>query len=494
MFRLQKLLTLCVAILFAMGTAFSQDVKTALFKDANEALKGAKKAQADVLAPKNFGEAMKYYQEADADFKKGKNLEDIRAKLRGASSYLQKATEATKLAEVTLAASMKARSDAKNAEAPKYASALWTQAEMKFAEGATKLEDGDVNAAKKKSGEAEVVYRQAELDAIKGNYLNETWQLLKQADQMKVKERAPKTLQRAQTLIAQAEKELNTNRYDTDVARNLAQQAKYEAKHAIYLSNMIEQMKKNKKQDIEDLLLASEKPLQDIAAKMDVVAEFDAGYDKTANDIIRYVTTYQDSAVKLSQDLAERDRQITALEGRIGEMDKQVADMQKKLGIKELEKTALAKQIEEQAKIRELFASVEQSFTREEARVLREGNDIIVRLIGLTFPVAKSTIESQHFGLLTKVIAAMNKFPQSTISIQGHTDSHGSDERNLQLSIERAEAVKQYIVANSNFEAARLEANGFGESKPLASNDTAEGRTKNRRIDVVIHPKMGGTF
>ncbi len=493
MFRLKSFLTAVFAIVIAAGASFSQDVKTALFKDASDALKAAKKVQADVLAPKNFGEAMKYYQEADVDFKKGKNLEDIRSKLRAAVAYLQKASEATRLAEVTFTSSTKARSDAKNAEAPKFASALWVEAESKFAEAAGKLEDGDINSAKKRAGEAEAIFRQAELDAIKGNYLNETWELLKQAEALKVKDRAPKTLQRAQSLIAQAEKELNTNRYDTDVARSLAQQAKYEAKHALFLANVVKQMKDNK-QTTEDLLLASEKPLQEIAEKMDITPSFEAGFSKTSGEIIQYVTTYQDSAAKLSQDLAERDQQIVTLQGRIAEVDKQVADMQKKLGIKEMEKSALAKQIEEQARMRELFASVEQSFTREEARVMREGNDIIIRLVGLNFPVAKSTIESQHFGLLTKVIAAMNKFPQSTISIQGHTDSYGSDERNLQLSIARAEAVKQYILANSNFEAARLEAVGYGESKPIASNDTAEGRAKNRRIDLVIQPRMGGTF
>jgi outer membrane protein OmpA-like peptidoglycan-associated protein len=482
-----------IAILIAWATAFSQDVKTALFKDATDALKAAKKVQADVLAPKNFGEAMKYYQEADGDFKKGKNLEDIRKKLNASIVYFRKSTEATKLAEVTFTSSTKARSDAKNAEAPKFSSKLWSDAEAKFAEAAGKLEDGDVNSAKKKAGEAETIYRQAELDAIKVNYLNETWELLKQADQLKVKDRAPKTLQRAQHLIKEAEKELNTNRYDTDVARSLAQQAKYEARHAIYLANTIKEMK-DKKQSLEDMMLAAEMPLQQIAEKMDLVASFETGFGKTTGETIQYVSTYQDSAAKLSQDLAERDQQIGTLGGRIAEMDKQVADMQKKLGIKEQEKSALAKQIEEQARIRELFASMEQSFTREEARVMREGNDIIIRLVGLNFPVAKSTIEPQYFGLLTKVLAAMNKFPQSTVSIQGHTDSHGSDEKNLQLSIARAEAVKQYILANSNFDASRIEAIGYGESKPIATNETADGRAKNRRIEVVIHPQTGGTF
>ena len=113
--------------------------------------------------------------------------------------------------------------------------------------GVVPISTGDVNDARKKAGEAERLYRDAELAAIKTNYLQETWSLLEQADKMKVKDNAPKTLERARELIKQAEKELNENRYDTDVARSLAQQANYEAKHAIYLHNLIKQMKKDDK-------------------------------------------------------------------------------------------------------------------------------------------------------------------------------------------------------------------------------------------------------
>jgi outer membrane protein OmpA-like peptidoglycan-associated protein len=95
--------------------------------------------------------------------------------------------------------------------------------------------------------------------------------------------------------------------------------------------------------------------------------------------------------------------------------------------------------------------------------------------------------------LLSKVRKAINAFPECTVSILGHTDSYGSDEKNLQLSTERAEAAKQYLLANSNLAASRIDAVGYGESKPLANNETAEGRTINRRIEVVIHPWTGGT-
>ncbi|RMI27697.1 MAG: hypothetical protein D6681_00230, partial [Calditrichaeota bacterium] len=344
---------------------------------------------------------------------------------------------------------------------------------------------GDVNGAKKRAGDAAMIYKDAELEAIKVNYLKETWDLLAQAKKMDVKDNAPKTLRRAEELIQQAEKELNENRYDTDVARNLAQQAKYEAKHAIYLHNTIRKIKKEKR-SLEEVLLQAELPLQQIAAAMDVVAEFDEGPEKPTRTIVRYIQTYQDSVSHLSQELADREQQIADLNARIAELEEQ-------LGAVAQQQSELQKRMEAQARIREQFRTVEKMFDRTEARVFREGNDVILRLVGLNFASGSSVIQPQYFSLLTKVQQAIRTFPGCRVTIEGHTDSFGSDELNLKLSQERAEAVRQYLIANmSDLTADKVEAVGYGESRPIANNETPEGRAKNRRIDIVIHPELFG--
>ena len=100
----------------------------------------------------------------------------------------------------------------------------------------------------------------------------------------------------------------------------------------------------------------------------------------------------------------------------------------------------------------------------------------------------KEVIEPQFFSLLSKVKNSFAEFPGCLITIEGHTDSIGSDAVNQQLSEERAEAVRQYIIANSNISWDRIKSVGYGEMNPVASNETAEGQAKNRRIDVVIQP------
>ena len=462
--------------------AEQQDIKASLFKEADKYLQQAKQVRAELLSPTNVGEAMKFYQDADKDFQKGKNLEEIRKKLRASVAYFTKAIEATKLAEVTLANSIKGRTDAEQAGAPEFSSKTWSEAESKFNEAARELEGGDINDAKKRSGEAETLYRNAELEAIKANYLNDTWTLLKKADEQDVRKFAPATLKQAQDFIASSEKELNENRYDTDVARSLARQAKYEAQHALYLSQVIRDLRDNKEK-MEDYLLSTEKPMSQIAAAMDIVGSFESGFEKTTSEITNQIQKLQNSNEKLTQNLAERDQQLEMLSARI-------AELQEKLGGVEQEKSALAKQMEAQQKVREQFAAVEKIFDREEAIVLRKENDIIVRLVGLTFPVGKATIEAENFGLLTKVQQAINLFPKCTLTVEGHTDSHGSDEKNLELSQQRADAVSQYILANMGVDSSRLSAVGYGESKPIANNETKEGRAKNRRIEVIIHPNI----
>ena len=77
--------------------------------------------------------------------------------------------------------------------------------------------------------------------------------------------------------------------------------------------------------------------------------------------------------------------------------------------------------------------------------------------------------------------------PDRRVSIEGHTDSFGGDAVNLRISQERAGAVRQYLLANMrDMDSSVIDATGYGETNPVANNETADGRARNRRIDVVI--------
>jgi len=92
------------------------------------------------------------------------------------------------------------------------------------------------------------------------------------------------------------------------------------------------------------------------------------------------------------------------------------------------------------------------------------------------------------YTLLSKVQRAIRTFGEPQVVVEGHTDSTGSDEVNEHLSQQRAEAVVEYLIANKTLPSDKIMAVGFGSVRPLASNETPEGRAINRRIDVIITP------
>lgn len=102
----------------------------------------------------------------------------------------------------------------------------------------------------------------------------------------------------------------------------------------------------------------------------------------------------------------------------------------------------------------------------------------------IEFDFNKSVIKPKFYRNLNAVGEFMQKYPAVSIRVEGHTDSVGGKAYNRKLSQRRAEAVKKYIVDKFGIDAKRIKAIGYGEAKPVASNKTAEGRYKNRRVQA----------
>lgn len=457
-----------------------------LFTVADQAMSAALDENADVLAPRAFAKAMERVNKAQSSYLKGERLAEVRKQLRLATVDFNKAATNARVAQAVFASTMQARFDAIRAEAQMFAKEKWDQAENILKKAAQTLEDGTMKEARNSATEAERLYRESELLAIKENILDQAYNLLEDADRLKTKQHAPKTLQKAQDLVKQAEKELKENREDTDVARNLARQARREARHAIYLATTI-RIAKEKVLTWEDVLVASEAPLKKVAGALGITLSFEEGFTKATEEIIKKVDKNIKENERLQGSLFDVRQMTNLLMSRNEELEAKLAGVEK-------EKSTVAQRLEALKKVREKYDQVEKMFTAEEALIFREGNDIRIRLTGLSFPSGKSVIDSKYYPFLGKVLKAVNLFPDATILVEGHTDSYGSDKQNWQLSYDRAENVMHYIVENSEIDESRIEAIGYGESKPIATNETEEGRAKNRRIAVVIHPKLEEGF
>ena len=457
----------------------AQEIKDTVFERARQAWDEARDARGALLAPRNYGVGLDAYRDAEERFARGGNLNRVREDLEKAEAAFKQALDAAKVASLTLASLIKVRDDAEGAEAPRLAGRLWSEAEEAFNDTARELERGDVKAAERRAAKTEVLYRDAELSAIKSLYLNETRSLLAQADQFKVEKYAPKTLAKAQELMLQAERALTENRYDTDEPRSLAKQANYEIKHAIYLSRYIQEARENKLTR-EDIILDWETPVMRIAAAADKLAKLDEGYEQTMQELITYIETLRATQQRLEQDVEDRNRQIVDLEDEMRELDE-------KLGGVSEERVLLVQRLEAQARLREQLRQVERMFSRNEAQVFRESDAIVVRMVGLNFASGQASVRGNE-ALLLKVQRAVQIFPRSTLIIEGHTDSYGSDATNQALSEKRASAVRQYLIDSMRMSPRSISAIGYGETQPVANNETPEGRAKNRRIDIRITP------
>jgi len=194
-------------------------------------------------------------------------------------------------------------------------------------------------------------------------------------------------------------------------------------------------------------MLDWETPVSEVATALGISADLSQGYQQTTN-----------TSVSLIGDLRTSNE---AMKG--SRTEAQQSELQRKQ-----------------------LAQVEALFAPGDARIVREGNDLIMRLTGLSFPSGQSTIQTEYYGLLKQVQQALLIFPDDNIVIEGHTDSTGSEGLNLRLSRDRANAVAEYLIANLGMSHSRVKSVGYGKNRPIANNDTAEGRAQNRRIDVVV--------
>jgi OmpA-OmpF porin, OOP family len=111
-----------------------------------------------------------------------------------------------------------------------------------------------------------------------------------------------------------------------------------------------------------------------------------------------------------------------------------------------------------------------------------------VRLNNIFFETGKAELRPESAPELDRVVVTMNENPKLAIEVDGHTDNVGSNALNVKLSQDRADAVREYLIGKG-IEPDRVGGKGFGETKPVATNDTDEGRARNRRVEFVILKK-----
>jgi len=459
--KLSILFAFMLAVL-VVSPAFSQEQ----LQQCETLLEKARTEMADVLSPETYSTAMKAYNEAVKKTEKGESLDKIRKLLGDAINGANTAIRNSDLARVTFVDVLPAREKAQKANAPSLVQEAWKTADSRLYNAANALERGNANDAKKIGAEARDLFLTAELLAIKEAIIGETGRIIDGFEKDKVNEDAPQTFASARKNWLKADNLLDKDRYNKTEAESINKVALYEANHAKRIADRVRRIDKSKTNP-EQIQIDLETSLMTVANKIGLSLRFDEGLESQVGLLAKELASLKSDRDNLSQELGDL--------------------RQKYEGTQEVSQS-MKQQLEAQRIIKERIDRINALFGPEEAKILQEGNQVIIRLTGFSFPSGTATVEPQYFPLLTKVQRAISEFPSSRIAIEGNTDSMGGDRLNEQLSQKRADAIRSYLVANLGINPSYITAVGYGAKKPIANNETNEGRALNRRIDVVISP------
>jgi len=476
--RLALVTLLSVAALVIASTPAAAQDGAQTLDQAAERLAQARDARLFLLAPRSFERAERAVSESRSRLETGSPDAEVEKAARDALAALAEAEATATTTRPVLADLLAARERAVAAQAPDAAPREWERAEEAAVDVGRRAEKGDLADLPARSARGVDAYREAEVQAVRAVVLGPTQEMRRAAAELDARKRAPVTLARAHTLLAEAETVIRERPDDVARAAGLAEEAGRQYRHAALLAALADSLDRNRV-SAEEVLLRHEARLARVAAELDYEPDFSAGPDSVTARTAEAARSLQADRAALRDDVAARSAEIERLDSEVDRLDARLAEVEQR-------EAAVAAELRERQRRERRLREVEAVFSPEEAEVLATPDRVTVRLFGLTFPSGSAEIEPGNFSILTKLERVVREFPEGRIRIEGHTDSVGNDDVNQALSQRRAIAVRDWLLQSVALSADRVTAVGRGESQPIAPNDTAAGRERNRRIEVVI--------
>ena len=470
---------LTLLLLFAPALTLplrAQDARDRL-DSAVERLERDRAAQLEFLAPRSFEQAEDAIERGRRAAAEAGTDEEIERRAEEAHAALAEGELVAERTNRILEEPLQARAFAAAARAPDFAADEWARAEEELREAGLRAERQE-NDAPDRAVRAAEAYRQAHRSAIHVEVLGPAADLRTEAKDADAEKRAPITLAHADTLFAQAENVLRDQPEDLEQARVLATAAAEEYRHAGRLALLADSVA-DRNVTPEEALLRHEAQLAALAAALEFTPHFAEGSDAVAAQALAATLSLQADRSNLRSDLDTRSAEVDRLITQVDTLDARLADVEQREATASAE---LRQRERKQQKLREIRAV----FDSEEAEILATDDRVTIRLTALSFPSGSAELGPENFDVLTKLQRVVREFPAAQITVEGHTDNVGNDAANQALSQRRAIAVRDYLLSNVAMSADRITAVGYGKNRPIAPNDTAAGRARNRRIDVTI--------
>jgi OmpA-OmpF porin, OOP family len=445
----------------------------ALMDNLGKGLLAAKEKRVDVFSPTWYAEAQASYNKARQGIDRGTELSGILKNIATGQAQLDQAQRHADRFQSSLADVIASRDAAIVAHANQYSSDF-NKLEDNFRKLAVAAEQDDMKYAHDKEKSLDAAYRDLELRAIKDTALAEVRKLMAIAEDKNMEDVAPKSFAIAKSKLAEADAVITKDRYNKEKTDAAVRQAKFYAQR---LQGIVEACDKMDKMTPEDIALWMEGYFTQTISQLQEIDRRNLNFDGQQEAIVDAIVSLQRARTSATSRLEARSIESEKLKERIG-------DLEGRSYQERLDKERLAAE----KRFNELYTQVQGYFSADEAEVYKKAQQLVIRLKAIQFPVGQAIILPNNYPLLTTVQKAINTFGQPDVIVEGHTDSTGSEIINQQLSQKRAEAVKQYLIYNGTLPGDKIAAVGYGSTRPLASNATAQGRAINRRIDVIIKP------
>jgi len=416
-------------------------------------MSAADQNQVGILSPVNYAEAQSSMKDAKSDLDQQKDSAKTLHEVAKARAYLQQALSVADLAHANIDDVIIARKQAIVAGSPKRFDKEFAAADKNLSGVTKSLEKNDLSPATKDRSSLQNQYLVLELNTIKATNLQDARGLIDQSIAEGAKSSAPRSLAIAEKSYKDAEAYITANRHNSEVKIH-ADDALASANHLLKITRA---SKSDKKISAEELALQMESEQGLVSTQQSELEKKDSELNRKNSEILKRDSVIQGKDNELNG--AALALQVTS------------------------EKAAAKKDLDQK------YESARAEFKESEAEVYKQGDDLVIRLKTIEFPKAKANLRASNFSLLAKVEKIIKSFSGCSVVIEGHTDSVGGKEANEKLSVARAEAVREYFIANQATAAGKITAIGYDYQKPLTSNKTSVGRAENRRVDVRIQPE-----
>ncbi len=449
---------------FAVLTACSSNVKKAdIASDANpqteiqrlnDDMAQARRDNVDIASPQNYNKADKALSKAKTWAEKEKDRQDILEQVAISRGYLNEATTRATATKEQLSDVLKARSEARAANAPEYYKTQFADIDHKLESETWNFEKGKGTISQAKREALQEGYMNLESKALQKTHLGDARALIDNAEKNGAKKYAPRSLESAKSKVTSAEKIIAANRHDRTAIESAANEATAEARKLVLVNQNARKAKGLSAEEVGLSMTSKDLELQ-----------------SAAEQINRREEALEDSASAREAALAEKDGEIQAQGAALATAKRQNSELERK------------------DSFNQALADAQKEFNKDEAEVYRQGDSLLIRLKAGNFASGSADLASPAFATLNKVNSVVSKIGADKVMVEGHTDSTGSKAKNQELSERRAKTVADFIASSKVIEQGQIQSEGLGFAKPVAPNSTKEGRAQNRRVDIIITPK-----